>query len=56
MEYGVPCTAKEIMARLGLKSRETLRRHYLDPAMALGLVRMTLPDRPSSRNQRYIKQ
>ena len=26
---------------------------YLNPAIEAGLVEMTLPDRPTSRNQRY---
>ena len=56
MEYDVPYAAGELMERLGLKSKETLRRHYLHPAMASGHIRMTLPDTPSSRNQRYVRQ
>ena len=40
---------------LGLKSKETFRKNYINPAMDLGLVRMTLPDKPDSRNQRYAK-
>ncbi|MCD8326249.1 MAG: Fic family protein [Lachnospiraceae bacterium] len=55
MEYGVPYTGKTLMDRLGLKSRETFRRNYLHPAMEQGLVRMTIPDKPQSRNQRYVK-
>ncbi len=56
MEYDVPYTANSIMEKLGLKSKETLRRNYLNPAMESGLIRMTLPDKPNSRNQRYVKQ
>ncbi|MFW5671323.1 MAG: Fic family protein, partial [Acetivibrio ethanolgignens] len=56
MEYDVPYTANAIMERLGLKSKETLRKNYLKPAMELGLVNMTLSDKPNSRNQRYVKQ
>ena len=56
MEYDVPYTANEIMEKLGLKSKETLRKNYLDPAISLGLIEMTLPDKPSSRNQRYVKK
>ncbi len=56
MEFGVPYTAREIMKALGLRSRETFRKNYLNPAMSLGLVCMTLPDKPNSRNQRYVKQ
>ena len=55
MEYDVPYTAAELMQRLNLKSRNALRNNYLSPAMRLGLVVMTIPDRPNSRNQRYRK-
>ena len=55
MEYDVPYTSNAIMEHLGLKSKETLRKNYLNPAIELGLIRMTLPDKPNSRNQRYVK-
>ena len=55
MEPDIPLTANEIMKRLGIKSKETLRKTYLDPAIENGLVRMTIPDKPNSKNQRYIK-
>lgn len=56
MEYDVPYTSNSIMEVLGLKSKETLRKNYINPAMELGLIKMTLPDKPNSRNQRYVKQ
>jgi hypothetical protein len=43
------------MKELGLKSRETFRKNYMNPAIELGAVRMTLPDKPNSKNQRYVK-
>ena len=55
MEYDVPYTSKAIMEHLGLKSKETLRKNYLNPAIELGLIRMTLPAKPNSKNQRYVK-
>ncbi len=55
MEYDVPYTSSDIMSGLGLKSKETLRKNYLHPAIELGLIRMTIPDKPNSRNQRYVK-
>lgn len=55
MEYDIPYTSNDIMERLGLKSKETLRKNYLNPAMELGLIKMTIPDKPNSRNQRYVK-
>ncbi len=56
MEYDVPYTSNAIMETLGLKSKETFRKNYINPAMELGLIKMTLPDKPNSRNQRYVKQ
>lgn len=55
MEYDVPYTANEIMDMLGLKSKETFRKNYMNPALEKSLVRMTLSDKPNSKNQRYIK-
>ena len=56
MEYDVPYTAVEIMRMLRLTSRSSFRKIYLAPALELGLVEMTLPQRPNSRNQRYVKR
>ena len=55
MEYDIPYTSKALMEKLGLKSREGFRRNYLHSAIELNLIRMTIPDKPNSRNQRYIK-
>ena len=53
MAPGVSYSALQLLTLLGLKSRQTLRMHYLDPAIREGLVVMTIPEKPSSRNQRY---
>lgn len=55
MEYDIPYTSKALMEKLELKSKEGFRRNYLRPAMDMNLIRMTIPDKPNSRNQRYIK-
>lgn len=55
MEYDVPYTSNVIMEKLGLRSKETFRKNYMNPALEMNLVRMTIPDKPNSRNQRYIK-
>ena len=55
MEYDIPYTSRELMEKLELKSREGFRRNYLHPAVKLNLVRLTVPDKPNSRNQRYVK-
>ena len=56
MEYDIPYTSKILMEKLELKSREGFRRNYLRPAIELHLIWMTIPDKPNSRNQRYIKK
>lgn len=55
MEYDVPYTSSAIMELLGLKSKETFRKNYMNPALKHNFVKMTLPDKPNSKNQRYIK-
>lgn len=56
MQYDIPYTSNEILSLLNLKSKETLRKNYLTPAICKGLVVMTEPDKPKSKNQRYIKK
>ena len=55
MEYDIPYTSKTLMEKLGLKSREGFRKNYLNPAIDMCVIRMTNPDTPRSRNQRYIR-
>ena len=55
MEYDVAYTGKALMEKLGLKSKEGFRRNYLIPAIEMKLIRMTVPEQPRNRNQRYIK-
>ena len=47
---------RKLLEKLELKSREGFRRNYLKPALELNLVSMTIPDKPNSKNQRYIKK
>ena len=56
MEYDVAYTSNQLMEKLELKSREGFRRNYLKHALELNLVCMTIPDKPNSKNQRYIKK
>ena len=55
MEYDISYTSKALMEKLGLKSKEGFRRNYLRPAIEMNLIHMTIPDKPNSRNQRYMK-
>ncbi len=56
MEYDVPYTSNTLMDKLGLKSKEGFRRNYLRPAIDMNLICMTIPDKPNSKNQRYVKR
>jgi len=56
MEYDVPYTSSTLMEKLGLKSKEGFRRNYLRPAIDMNLIRMTIPDKPNSKNQRYVRE
>lgn len=55
MEPEVPYSATTLMEKLQLKSRLSFREHYLLPALELQLIKMTIPDKPTSRNQRYVR-
>lgn len=55
MKLNVPMSAYEIMEKLEIKSKETLRSKYLDPAIEEGLILLTIPDKPTSKNQMYYK-
>ena len=55
METGVAMTASELMEKLNMKSRISFRDNYLNPALENGLIKMTNPDKPTSKNQMYFK-
>ena len=48
-------STKELMESLELKHRPTFRDNYLLPALELGYIEMTIPDKPRSSKQRYRK-
>lgn len=48
-----PKSIMEIMEYCGLKSRTSFRRNYLRKMLEEGVLKMTIPDKPSSRNQKY---
>lgn len=55
METGVAKTTTELMKKLNMKSRISFRDNYLNPALENGLIKMTNPDKPTSKNQMYYK-
>ena len=44
----------EIMDMLNLKDRVNFKRVYIAPLIDEGLLAMTEPDNPTSRNQMYV--
>lgn len=50
-----PQSATELMQKLNLKSRIGFRKNYLQPAIETGLIGMTEPNKPTSKNQKYFK-
>lgn len=55
-ENGVPYTTLELMQKVNMKSRSSFKKHYLDPLLQSGMIEMTIPETPNSRNQRYVKK
>ncbi len=43
----------ELMTVLGLSNRKSFRERYLQAALQVRLIEMTIPDRPNSRLQKY---
>jgi len=44
------------MERLDPSQRPTFRKNYLNPALAQGVIEMTIPGKPNSRNQGYRRK
>ena len=44
---------REILDALELSDRKSMTERYLRPALTAGLIEMTIPDKPNSRNQKY---
>ncbi len=50
-----PKSLTEIMAHLGLKHRNNAKSRYIDPLIENGFLEMTIPEKPNSRNQKYVR-
>lgn len=46
-------SGRALMEALGLSDRNNFMKNYLNPALKQGLVERTIPDKPTSRNQKY---
>lgn len=55
LEYcKMPRSKKEITVYMGYKDVKSFAKRYLKPLCEAGELQMTIPDRPSSRNQKYV--
>ena len=50
-----PHSRKEIADYVGMKDVRYLRDAYLIKLLENKLIKMTLPDKPTSKNQKYVK-
>lgn len=50
-----PKTKKEIAEHYGYKDAKSFSARYLKPLLESGQLKMTLPDKPNSKNQKYMK-
>ncbi len=48
-----PKSITELMSEIGLTHRHFFRHNYLLPAIKLGLIEYTIPDKPQSSKQKY---
>jgi ATP-dependent DNA helicase RecG len=46
-------TREELQTVISLKNRDYFRKEYLNPAIKAGLIELTIPDKPNSKNQKY---
>ena len=51
----LPRTRKEMQEFVGIASREHFNKTLLIPLLEVGQLKMTIPDKPNSRNQKYVK-
>ncbi len=57
LEYcKLPRSRQEIADYLGVKTAFYAIQHYVKPLLETGELVMTIPDKPKSRNQRYVSQ
>ena len=43
----------ELMIAIGRRDRKRFREQFIKPLLDLGLLQMTIPDKPNSRFQKY---
>lgn len=49
-----PKSREEMQLHIGIMNREHFRKAYLKPLLESGRIKMTIPDKPNSKNQKYV--
>jgi ATP-dependent DNA helicase RecG len=49
-----PRTLSELLSISGYKQRPHFKAQHLEPLLAGGVIRMTVPDKPTSSKQQYV--
>jgi ATP-dependent DNA helicase RecG len=56
LEYcATPRTRKEVQKYAGINNRDYFRLKILKLLLESGKLKMTIPDKPNSRNQKYVR-
>ena len=50
----IPRTRTEMQEYCGIKSRDYFTNKYIKPLLNNGKLKMTIPDKPKSVNQKYV--
>jgi ATP-dependent DNA helicase RecG len=48
-----PLSRGDLQLAVAIKDREHFRNAYLEPLLADGIIERTIPDKPTSQNQKY---
>lgn len=51
----VPQIKQEIMEYMGFSSKRQFNERYMKPLLESGELVMTVPDKPKSKNRKYVK-
>jgi ATP-dependent DNA helicase RecG len=52
----VPRSKVDIMSHCGYAANKSFTKLYLRPLLDSGLLKMTIPEKPTSRNQKYVRK